>query len=391
MDPSILQTVLRDRKVAYAVTDRELSVLETGGAVDALWGDQRALLGRSLCDLVPELAGSEAALADVLDGDLPRFELAWVNRPAVDGHTIYLTMVNLPHRDQDGQIVGLIHLEQDVTEEGTMQQRLIQRRNELHLLQAQLARQNMALAAANAELRRLDQVKSMFVSVAAHELRTPLAPISGYVEMLLDGDFGPLADAQRERLEVVEANVRRLMTLTSNLLDETRIETGHVELVLRPTDLRALVDVVVAEYQPQFESKAQRFTLHAAPDLPDALCDETRAAQIIANLLSNASKYTPAGGLIGIHLKPADEAGFLQVSVFDDGVGMTVEDQERLFERFFRAESAALTQASGAGLGLHITRSLVELHGGRIWFESQTGRGSTFHVTFPVVEEPAVP
>ena len=386
---TVAQLILQDRKIAYAITDHNLNVVEVSGAVNILWNSHQTSLGRSLLDLVPELVGSEAVLAGILAGELPRFELAWVNRETAGGHTIYLTMADLPYWDRTGRITGLIHLVEDVTKMGKLQQRLAQRRNELRLLRDQLTHQNLELAAANAELRRLDEIKSIFVSVAAHELRTPLAPVSGYVEMLLDGDFGPLTDDQRGRLEVVGRNVHRLLAVTNSLLDVTRIEAGRVELVLQPTDLPALVEAVVAEFGPQLEVKAQHLTLRAFPDMPPALCDETRAAQIVGNLLSNASKYTPQGGLISVSLALAEEDGFVEVSVADTGVGISAADQAKLFERFFRAESAALTQASGAGLGLHITRSLVEMHGGRIWFESEIDKGSTFYVTFPIADRPS--
>lgn len=389
MDLTIAQLILQDRKITYAITDRNLSVVEVSGTANIFGNDHKVSLGHSLLDLVPELVGSEAVLADILIGELPRFELAWVNRETAEGQTLYLTLVTLPHRDQTGQITGLIHLMQDVTEMGTIDQQLAQSRNKLSLLQDRLTRQNLELTAANAELRRLDEIKSQFVSVAAHELRTPLTSISGYVEILLDEEFGPLIDDQREALEIVQRSARRLLAITDNLLDVTRIEAGRIELVLQPTDLPALVETVAAELGPQLEVKAQRLTLRAPPGLPPALCDETRAAQIINNLLSNASKYTPQGGLITVSMAPAEEEGFLAISVADNGVGISAEDQVKLFDRFFRAESAYLTEASGAGLGLYITRSLVELHGGRIWFESKPGQGSTFYVTFPVADRPA--
>ncbi len=389
MDPTVAQLILQDRKISYAITDRNLSVVEVSDPAGIFYNGHQASLGRSLLDLVPELVSGEAVLADILAGELARFELAWVNRETAEGQTLYLTLVTLPHRDRTGQITGLIHLMQDVTEMGTIDQQLAQSRNELRLLQDRLARQNLELAAANAELRRLDEIKSTFVSVAAHELRTPLTSISGYVEILLDEEFDPLSGDQRKALEIVQQSARRLLTTTDNLLDVTRIEAGRVELVLQPTDLSALVETVAAEFRPQLEAKAQRLTLRAPPGLPPALCDETRAAQIIGNLLSNASKYTPHGGLITASLAPAEEEGFLQVSVADNGVGISAEERAKLFNRFFRAESAHLTGASGAGLGLHITRSLVELHGGRIWFESEPGQGSTFYVTLPIADRPA--
>lgn len=390
MDSTVAQLILQDRKIAYAITDHNLKVLAVSDGASILADSYRTSLGRSLLDLDPELIGSEEALADILAGELPRFELAWVNRETAAGQTIYLTLTELPHRDQAGRITGLIHLVEDVTEVGALNQRLAQQRNELHLLRDQLARQNLELAAANAELQRLDELKSKFVSIAAHELRSPLTLIRGYAEIFLDGDLGPLTDNQRDCLEIVEGSARRLLTISNDLLDVTRIETGRIELVLKPIDLPTLVETQAAEFGPELEAKDQRLTLCTPPGLPLALCDETRAAQIIGNLLSNASKYTFQGGLITVSVALSEEAGFLQVSVVDNGVGISAEDQAKLFNRFFRAENVGLTKASGAGLGLYITRALVELHGGRVWFESELGRGSAFHLTFPiyVADEP---
>ena len=386
MDVDIVQSVLRDRGIAYAITDRDLYVVEVKGAVGMLQHTPEDCLGRRLLDLVPELMGSEGVLGDLLAGKLPRFELAWVNRETPAGQTRYLNLVTFPHRDHAGRIAGLVHLMQDVTEMGTIDQALAQSRNELRLLQDRLARQNLELEAANAELRRMDEIRSTFVSVAAHELRSPLASIIGYVEMLLDGDYGPLSDAQSERLEIVQRAAQRLLTTTCHLLDVSRIEAGRVELALQPTDLAALVERVVAEFAPQLERKSQSLELDLPDDLPSALVDETRATEIINNLLSNAHLYTPPGGHIAVRLSRAAEEGFLRLSVADNGVGIDAQDQEKLFTRFFRGRSAEQAGARGAGLGLFITRSLVELHGGRIWFDSEPDAGSTFYVTFPIAE-----
>jgi len=255
-------------------------------------------------------------------------------------------------------------------------------------LQGRLARQNQELATANAELKRLDEIKSMFVSIAAHELRTPLTPIYGYVEMLLQEEMGPLTNKQRESLETVRKSTGRLVTITDNLLDVSRIEAGRVELILKPFDLWNLVNKVATELQPQLDVKSQKLSLSAAPLLPLALCDEVRAAQIVGNLVSNASKYSPPESEVMLRLAPAQDEGFLQVSVIDHGAGISAQDQERLFGRFFRAASASVSSVRGAGLALYITRSLVELHGGRIWLDSAPGEGSSFHVTFPIAGEP---
>jgi signal transduction histidine kinase len=282
--------------------------------------------------------------------------------------------------------VGLVHLVQDVTETGTLEQELTQRRNELQLAQARLRQSNLELAAANAELRHLDELKTQFVSVAAHELRNPLTGILGYVEMFLDEEFGPLLDGQREHMDLVFGSGRRLLEITNDLLDVTRIETGRIELVLVPVDLAALVSRVVAEYRPQMEGKGQELDLYAAPGLPAGLCDRRRAEQVVGNLISNACKYTGEGGRIRVRVEPAQDQGFVQVSVADTGPGISAEDQPKLFSRFYRTEGARLSGTGGTGLGLFVTRSLVELHGGRICLESEVGVGSTFYVTFVIAE-----
>jgi signal transduction histidine kinase len=390
MDSAIMELILQDRGIAYAITDRNLKVAEISDAPGAFCPNSpEACLGQSLLKLVPELLGNEAILADILAGKLPRFQLSWVNRETPAGQTIYLNMVALPYHDRRGQITGLIHLIDDVTEMGTMDQRLVQHRNELSLLRDQLARHNQELANANAELQHLADVKSAFVSIAAHELRSPQASITGFIEVLLDEDYGPLTQNQREYLEIVQHSAQRLLSITNNLLDVTRIEAERIELQLHPINLMALIEKMATEFRPVLKAKAQTLVLNTPADLPPALCDKTRALQIISNLVSNANKYTLEEGLLTISLALAETEGFLQISVADNGVGIPPEDQAKLFGRFFRARSAILTGASGTGLGLYITRCLVELHGGRIWFDSKLGQGSTFYVTFPIADSPA--
>jgi len=318
---------------------------------------------------------------------VPSFELAWINRETTGGQVIYLTLVDHPHYDSTGKITGLIHVAQDVTEMGAIDQQLAQHRNELRLLQNQLTRQNVELAAANAKLQQLDAMKSMFISVAAHELQSPITAISDFVELLLDPDIGdPLTNKQRAYLDVALQNAHRLVNIVKELLDITRIESGQMELITGRVNLDELLIKIMAEHKPQFKKKMQQLALNIQPNLPAVVCDKLRTAEIIDNLVSNACKYTPEGGLITVTLAPAQEEGFLQLSVADNGVGIPPEDQPHLFKKFFRAKNAGQTHATGAGLGLFIVHSLVKLQGGRIWFESALNKGSAFHVTFPVAK-----
>ncbi len=383
MLPIIYELLLSERKIAYLLTDRDLKILNVSASADFLPKDSQFYLGRKFPEVCPEMVGNEEALSLLLSGNLERFELVRINRESPLGHTLYFDMTTLPYRSEEGQLVGLLFVVQDVTEMGNLEQQLAQSRNELRLLQDELTRQNQELNAANVELQRFSEVKSSFVSVAAHELRSPLSSILGYTEILLERDFGELNPKQAEFLQIVQRSTNRLLDVSTNLLDANRIETGRIDLLLKPLDLAALIRGYAAEFEVQLRRNEQKLTLHTEPDLPMALCDETKTIQIINNLLSNASKYTLPEGKITVNLRQADEAGFLLLSVTDTGIGIAPKERKKLFDRFYRASNVYQTRAGGSGLGLYITRSLVELHGGRIWVKSELGVGSTFFVTFP--------
>lgn len=386
LTPAVIDLILHERGLAYAISDPTLRVVHLGGVGSLFAPDGQDCQGRSMYELMPELIGCEQQMVDILDGRMPRFDLKLLNRDGEAGKTLYLNLINLPHVNAQSQITGIIHILENSTTIGEIGQRLVQQRNELHLLRDQLMQQNEALASANAELTRLDEIKSMFVTIAAHELRSPLASISGYLEMLLAGVFGALPPAQEDALRVVGGEVQHLISITGNLLDATRLEAGRVELDMVPLRLPSLVETVAAQMMPRLETKEQRLEVTLAPDLPLVLCDRMRTMQIISNLLDNACKYTGRRGRITITLGLAAEPGFAQISIGDSGIGIAASDQVHLFKRFFRAESAALAGESGTGLGLHIARSLVELHGGRIWLQSTAGEGTTFFVTLPLAD-----
>jgi signal transduction histidine kinase len=254
-------------------------------------------------------------------------------------------------------------------------------------LYAQERRLREQLEALNRRLEEVNQLKSEFVTVVSHELRTPLTAITGYMELLLEGQMGPLAAAQRQCLGMVTHNADRLVELIDDLLDISRIEAGKVELKRTTLDLAHLIQEVATALRPQIEAKGQRLTLDLAAALPTASGDAERVRQILLNLLSNAHKYTPSGGSITV--TAGRETGRVRIDVHDTGIGLSPEDQARLFTKFFRAQHPMAREVGGTGLGLAITRSLVELHGGAIAVVSAPGQGSTFSVTLPAAQEPA--
>jgi protein-histidine pros-kinase len=230
--------------------------------------------------------------------------------------------------------------------------------------------------------RELDRLKDDFVATVSHELRTPLTSIVGFADLLLAGDGGVLSETARRYLEIIVGNSERLMAIINDLLDVSRLEAGQLVLEPKPLDLAATVRTVTTGFAPQLTAKEQTLRLHLPDDLPPVWADPTRVAQILANLVSNAHKYTPAGGAIAVVVRR--KAEMLHVSVVDSGIGLSVEERTRLFTKFYRVDKLASRQAGGTGLGLAITRALVELHGGTVGVESTPGTGSTFSFTLPL-------
>jgi signal transduction histidine kinase len=228
----------------------------------------------------------------------------------------------------------------------------------------------------------VDTMKNEFISLVSHELRTPLTSIKGYTDLLIAGEMGQVTEEQTEFLGIIKNNADRLVSLINDLLDVSRIEAGKIELDLTPLDLGELTRDVVRSFRPQIEGKRQRLTLSAEDGLPRVDGDCNRLTQVLTNLISNAHKYTQAGGEIDVLV--GKEGLGLQVQVSDNGVGMSEDELQHLFEKFFRAHNRATQESGGTGLGLVIARQIVEKHGGKIWVESAPGKGTTFGIVLPI-------
>ncbi|MGD8623623.1 MAG: HAMP domain-containing sensor histidine kinase [Anaerolineae bacterium] len=229
-----------------------------------------------------------------------------------------------------------------------------------------------------ARLRALDKLQESFVSAVSHELRTPLTCIRTSVDLLPATEDGS-PEARAELIRTIDHHVRRLEALVGDLLEITKLEAGQVALVRQPTDLHQVARRVVEGLRPLTERRGQTIHLHQNDGLTWVEVDRRRIEQVLTNILSNAIKFTPKQGQIDIRL--TETPNELQVWVADDGPGIPPEDQDRIFDRFYVVVNGR--GLSGVGLGLYIARQMVELHGGRIWVESQLGEGSTFCFTVP--------
>jgi signal transduction histidine kinase len=232
----------------------------------------------------------------------------------------------------------------------------------------------------NDRLREVDRLKDEFVSSISHELRTPLTSISGYVELLMEDEQDPDV---REHLDIVDRNATRLLGLVSDMLFAARMQSGQFDLHPKQVDLRAIVEEIVESIRPQAEAADVALRVHDAESRPQVMGEHDRLAQLLDNLVSNAIKFTPRGGKVDISLTARDGKAVLEVS--DTGIGISEEERTHLFERFFRTQVVLDRQIPGTGLGLYISKAIVDAHGGQIAVRSVEGRGTTFVVELPSV------
>jgi signal transduction histidine kinase len=251
--------------------------------------------------------------------------------------------------------------------------------------QSVIALQNARLFAEIArqshELELASQHKSQFLANTSHELRTPLNAILGYTELIRDGIYGQVPDNIREVLERVQSNGRHLLGLINDVLDLSKIEAGQLVLSLGDYSMREVVQTVISATEAMASEKNLTLRAIIQHDLPPGEADERRITQVLLNLVGNAIKFTESGE---ITITATAAGGSFQVAVADTGPGIALEDQPVVFDEFRQLDSSSTRAKGGTGLGLAISKRIVELHGGRIWVESEPGRGSCFRFTLPV-------
>lgn len=232
------------------------------------------------------------------------------------------------------------------------------------------------------KLRQLDQMKDEFISTTSHELRTPLTTIKGYLSMIQEGTLGQLSDKLKRAIDVTMIEVSRLSNLVEDLLEVSRIEQGRVALEKEPIILNDFIKDICLESQIKASEKSLALNFIDASEKINIATDKNRLKQIIINLINNSIKYTFKGFIeVGLLKEPKN---FVSIYVKDTGIGISAQDQEKLFQKFFRVRSEETSQIVGTGLGLWITKKLTELLGGKIYLESIKGQGSKFTLVFPI-------
>jgi signal transduction histidine kinase len=293
------------------------------------------------------------------------------------------TQIIVPIR-REAQVIGLLLLESTSDSQGNLS------------FLNQLS-DSAAIAIANAQLynevQRANLAKSDFVSFVAHELKNPMTSIKGYTELLAAGSVGQVNEMQANFLHTIRSNVERMSALVSDLNDNAKIEANRLRLDFKPVEVADVVDEVMRSTKRQVDDKRQTVELQLAQFLPAVWADRLRVGQVLTNLISNAHKYTPEGGKIVLGAEatnnqwdPEGAKRVVHLWVKDNGIGISNEDQAKIFQRFFRSDDSKAREVPGTGLGLNITKSLVDMQGGRIWFESEFRGGTTFHFTIPVAE-----
>ncbi len=236
-------------------------------------------------------------------------------------------------------------------------------------------------------MKEAENTKDQFITMAAHELKTPMAAVKGYADMLVthSGDTAnsaPLSEWQQEAISTIQLSISRLVELTEDLLDVTRLQADRLELTIEPHDIIALMKRVVK----RFRAMTQKHTIQT--NFPEGylvvMVDPARTEQVMGNIISNAIKYSPDGGEICITVKHSSDANMAEVSVKDHGIGIPQSQHNRIFSRFERADNARSLSISGTGLGLFISKEIIERQGGHIWFVSDLGKGSTFFIALPL-------
>ncbi len=290
-----------------------------------------------------------------------------------------------PFTSQDVRVLGIISDSLALAIQNALRFEEISRFN--ITLQEKIDEATRELKRTNEKLKALDEAKDEFISMASHQLRTPLTSVKGYVSMVLEGDTGAIKEDQRKLLQQAFDSSQRMVYLIADLLNVSRLRTGKFVIENKPTNLIEVVQGEVDQLKETASNKQITLSYEKPDKIPEMMLDETKIRQVIMNFLDNALYYTPSGGEVKVALKKAGES--VEYTVTDTGVGVPKSEQHHLFTKFFRAGNARKMRPDGTGLGLYMAQKVVVAQGGAIIFNSEEGKGSTFGFKFPIKPKPS--
>jgi signal transduction histidine kinase len=284
-----------------------------------------------------------------------------------------------PYSTQDIKIIQIIANELVIAVENALHFEQIQRFNVT--LQQRVDDATRKLRETNRRLKLLDETKDDFISMASHQLRTPLTSVKGYISLVLDGDAGPIPTSQRKLLSQAFFSSQRMAYLIADLLNVSRLRTGKFLIEPSPVNLANIIEDEINQLHETAESRQLTIEYHKPAHFPTLELDETKTRQVIMNFIDNAIYYTPANGHIEVKLTEKEKS--VELQVIDSGIGVPRAEQHRLFTKFYRAKNAQRARPDGTGLGLFMAKKVIVAQGGAIIFRSEEGKGSTFGFTFP--------
>jgi len=332
------------------------------------------LVGTSIFEIpAVHRSGMDALVLQGMEGHgAEKVDLHYVPRPE---KAYYLHVKVAPILSEKRDVHGVVLVAMDTTSKVR--------------LESQLERSYEKLTQTYQELERVDRMKSQFIDVVSHELRTPLTVMRGYVD-LVESDYSPKLDAKfGQKLKIIKTNTDKLYALVESMLDVSRLEKGTLEVRPEPVKLDTILEEIVEGRTKDAEQKRQTMTLTVDGQMPIMMLDRRRIRDVFNNLIDNAIKYTEEGGKVQVGAR--DEGKIVHIWVKDNGVGIPLENLGKIFDRFYIVAKDDLAhQVDRIGLSLPISKGIVEAHGGRLWVESQVGKGSVFHVDLPK-ENPKVP
>jgi signal transduction histidine kinase len=382
----LLQETLKPEFCSFVLTDKEGKTRTIGASKGSLDTEQVHAISSLQIGGVITIEDLPNMHADIRQGLLSR-NIALIGVLSANGKgTDALGYVIFGNKQsgniytaQDMQVLDIVVNELVIATQNALRFEEIQTFN--ITLQQKVDDATRLLRSSNEKLKALDETKDDFISMASHQLRTPLTAVKGYVSMVAEGDAGKLTKQQKELLEQAFLSSQRMVYLISDLLNVSRLRTGKFVIENKPTNLAEVIATEVNQLQEAAKSNQQTLEYKKPTSFPELNLDETKIRQVIMNFMDNALHYTPKGGRITVILK--DTGKSIEFTVEDNGIGIPKAEQKHLFSKFFRAQNAKKARPDGTGLGLFMAKKVIIAQGGAVIFSSDEGKGSTFGFTIP--------